>query len=106
MRRQYAFLAAGCLTVGLMAVLGSAQMDKASRPRPPATLCVWIGKRRGRPWTFRRCNGLRFPEAIKARPALQPERLFYLAAGLARNRYPRNFAEVAPCRDRRALRPR
>src|SRR5881275_3641388 len=36
MRKQYAFLAAGCLTVGLMAALGSAQMDKASRPSPAA----------------------------------------------------------------------
>jgi hypothetical protein len=36
MRKQYAFLAAGCLTLGLMAVLGSAQMDKASRPSPAA----------------------------------------------------------------------
>jgi hypothetical protein len=36
MRKQYAFLAAGCLTLGLMAALGSAQMDKASRPSPTA----------------------------------------------------------------------
>src|SRR6059058_2273638 len=36
MRKQYAFLAAGCLTVGLMAALGSAQMDKASKPSPAA----------------------------------------------------------------------
>src|SRR5260221_9270559 len=36
MRKQYAFLAVGCLTLGLMAVLGSAQMDKASRPSPAA----------------------------------------------------------------------
>jgi hypothetical protein len=36
MRKQYAFLAAGCLTLGLMAALGSAQMDKASRPSPAA----------------------------------------------------------------------
>jgi hypothetical protein len=36
MRKQYAFLAVGCLTLGLMAVLSSAQMDKASRPSPPA----------------------------------------------------------------------
>ena len=34
MRKQYAFLAVGCLAVGLMAALGSAQMDKASRPSP------------------------------------------------------------------------
>ncbi len=36
MRKQFAVLAAGCLTLGLMAVLGSAQMDKASRPSPAA----------------------------------------------------------------------
>jgi len=36
MRKQYAFLAVGCLTLGLMAMLGSAQMDKASKPSPPA----------------------------------------------------------------------
>ncbi|PYT44976.1 MAG: hypothetical protein DMG47_09420 [Acidobacteria bacterium] len=36
MRKQYAFLAAGFLTVGLMAALGSAQMDKASKPSPAA----------------------------------------------------------------------
>jgi hypothetical protein len=36
MRKQFAFLAVGCLTLGLMAALGSAQMDKASRPSPAA----------------------------------------------------------------------
>src|SRR3989440_1735850 len=36
MRKQYAFLAVGCLTLGLMAALGSAQGDKASRPSPAA----------------------------------------------------------------------
>jgi len=36
MRRQFAFLAVACLTLGLMAVLGSAQMDKGSRPSPAA----------------------------------------------------------------------
>jgi hypothetical protein len=36
MRKSFAFFAAGCLTLGLMAALGSAQMDKASRPSPPA----------------------------------------------------------------------
>ena len=36
MRKPFAFLAAGCLTLGLMAALGSAQMDKASRPSPAA----------------------------------------------------------------------
>src|SRR2546426_1683548 len=36
MRKSLAFLAAGCLTLGLMTALGSAQMDKNSRPSPPA----------------------------------------------------------------------
>jgi Protein of unknown function (DUF2911) len=36
MRKQFAFLAVGCLTLGLMAVLGSAQMDKGKRPSPAA----------------------------------------------------------------------
>ncbi len=36
MRKEFAFLAAGCLALGLMAALGSAQADKASRPSPPA----------------------------------------------------------------------
>lgn len=36
MRRTFAFLGVGCLTLGLMAVLGSAQMDKSSKPSPPA----------------------------------------------------------------------
>ena len=36
MKKEYAVLAGGCLAVGLMAALGSAQMDKASRPSPPA----------------------------------------------------------------------
>jgi hypothetical protein len=36
MRKQFAFLAAGCLTLGLMAAVGSAQMDKASRLSPAA----------------------------------------------------------------------
>ena len=36
MRKQFAFLAAGCITLGLMAALGSAQMDKAAPPSPPA----------------------------------------------------------------------
>jgi hypothetical protein len=36
MRKQFAVLAAGCLALGLMAVLGFAQMDKASRPSPAA----------------------------------------------------------------------
>lgn len=36
MRKQFAVLAAGCLALGLMAALGSAQQDKAARPSPPA----------------------------------------------------------------------
>jgi len=36
MRKQFAVLAVACLTLGLMAVLGSAQMDKAARPSPAA----------------------------------------------------------------------
>ena len=36
MKKQYAVLAVGCLTLGLMAMLGSAQMDKGSRPSPAA----------------------------------------------------------------------
>jgi len=36
MRKQFGFFAAGCLAVGLMAALGSAQKDKAARPSPAA----------------------------------------------------------------------
>src|ERR1700682_2926329 len=36
MRKQFAVLAVGCLTLRLMAALGSAQMDKAARPSPAA----------------------------------------------------------------------
>jgi Protein of unknown function (DUF2911) len=36
MRKEFAVLAAGGLALGLMAALGSAQVDKASRPSPPA----------------------------------------------------------------------
>jgi len=36
MRKSLVFLAAGCLTVGLMAALGAAQMDKNARPSPAA----------------------------------------------------------------------
>ncbi|HXY25724.1 MAG TPA: DUF2911 domain-containing protein [Candidatus Acidoferrum sp.] len=43
MRRSFAVLAAGCLTIGLMAVLGSAQMDKSSRPSPPASASCDLG---------------------------------------------------------------
>jgi hypothetical protein len=43
MRRIVAFLAVGCLTVGMMALLGSAQMDKASRPSPAAKATCDLG---------------------------------------------------------------
>jgi Protein of unknown function (DUF2911) len=36
MKKQFAVLAVGCVTLGLMAALGSAQMDKAARPSPAA----------------------------------------------------------------------
>jgi hypothetical protein len=36
MRKQFAVLAVGGLALGLMAALGSAQMDKAARPSPAA----------------------------------------------------------------------
>lgn len=36
MRKQFAVLAVACLALGLMAVLGSAQMDKAAKPSPAA----------------------------------------------------------------------
>src|SRR6266478_1722068 len=36
MRKQFAVLAVGCMTLGLMAALGSAQADKAARPSPAA----------------------------------------------------------------------
>jgi len=36
MRKLFAVLAVGGLTLGLMAVLGSAQMDKAAKPSPAA----------------------------------------------------------------------
>ena len=43
MRKQFAFLAAGCITLGLMAALGSAQMDKSARPSPPASASCDLG---------------------------------------------------------------
>jgi hypothetical protein len=43
MRKPFAILAAGCLSVGLMAVLGSAQMDKSKRPSPPASATCDLG---------------------------------------------------------------
>lgn len=36
MRKLSTFLAMGCLTLGLMAVSASGQMDKSKRPSPPA----------------------------------------------------------------------
>src|SRR5437588_4132995 len=36
MRKEFAVLAMGCLTLALMAALGSAQTDKAARPSPAA----------------------------------------------------------------------
>jgi len=36
MKKQFAVLAVGCLTLGFMATLGSAQADKAARPSPAA----------------------------------------------------------------------
>jgi hypothetical protein len=36
MRKQFAFLAVGCMTLGLMVAVGSPQLDKASRPSPAA----------------------------------------------------------------------
>jgi hypothetical protein len=43
MRKVFAVLAVGCLALALMAVLGSAQMDKASRPSPPASASCDLG---------------------------------------------------------------
>ena len=43
MKRSVAFLGAGCLTIGMMALLGSAQSDKASRPSPPAKATCDLG---------------------------------------------------------------
>ena len=43
MRKEFAFLGAGALTLGLMAALGSAQMDKASRPSPAAKATCALG---------------------------------------------------------------
>jgi Protein of unknown function (DUF2911) len=43
MKRTVALLAVGCLTIGMMALLGSAQTDKNSRPSPPATAACDLG---------------------------------------------------------------
>lgn len=43
MKRIAVYLAAGCLTVGMMALLGSAQTDKSKRPSPPAKATCDLG---------------------------------------------------------------
>jgi len=43
MKRTAAFLVLGCLTVGMMALLGSAQEDKSQRPSPPASASCDLG---------------------------------------------------------------
>src|SRR5262252_3418278 len=43
MKRTAAFLVVGCLTVGMMALLGSAQEDKSQRPSPPASASCDLG---------------------------------------------------------------
>jgi hypothetical protein len=44
MRKALAVLGVGCLTLGLMAALGSAQMDKGSKPSPPAKASCALGE--------------------------------------------------------------
>lgn len=44
MRKPLAVLGVGCLTLGLMAALGSAQMDKAARPSPAAKTSCAVGE--------------------------------------------------------------
>ena len=43
MKRTVTFLAVGCLTLGTMAMLGSAQSDKSKRPSPPAKATCDLG---------------------------------------------------------------
>lgn len=43
MKRSAAFGVVGCLTVGMMALLGSAQEDKSNRPSPPASASCDLG---------------------------------------------------------------
>src|SRR5579859_7712173 len=43
MKRSVAFLGVGCLAIGMMALLGSAQSDKSSRPSPPAKATCDLG---------------------------------------------------------------
>src|SRR6266436_4941145 len=44
MRKEFAVLAVAGLTLGLMAVLGSAQADKSKRPSPPAQATFSFGE--------------------------------------------------------------
>jgi hypothetical protein len=44
MRKPLAVLGVGCLALGLMAALGSAQMDKAARPSPAAKASCALGE--------------------------------------------------------------
>jgi len=43
MKRTAAFVVVGCLTVGMTALLGSAQEDKSNRPSPPASASCDLG---------------------------------------------------------------
>lgn len=43
MRKALAVLGVGCLTLGLMAALGSAQMDKGAKPSPAAKASCALG---------------------------------------------------------------
>jgi len=62
-KNRYAFFGGGCLTVGLMAALGPAQMDKASRPSPAAKARLRAGrtvKRSPVDYSSPRAKGARF----------------------------------------------
>ena len=43
MKKTAGFVVVGCLTVGMMALLGSAQEDKSNRPSPPASASCDLG---------------------------------------------------------------
>ena len=43
MKRSVAFLGAGCIAIGMMAMLGSAQSDKSKRPSPPEKATCDLG---------------------------------------------------------------
>ena len=43
MKRSIAFLGAGCIAIGMMAMLGSAQSDKSKRPSPPEKATCDLG---------------------------------------------------------------